>query len=138
MTKSARNFKTFSQHEFADELQQINWMEILNPNIDTQNMTKVFLDKIEKLLDEMAPIRKLTKRDIGLQQRPWITKGILISMQKRDKLYKDFAKTRDNTTLCTYKRYRNMIITLMRRSKKNHYVVYFAEHQANVKKLGKG
>ena len=36
-----------------------------------------FYFKIEKLLDEMAPVKKLTKKEISLQQRPWITPDIL-------------------------------------------------------------
>ena len=45
---------------------------------------------VTKLLDEMAPYKKLTKREIRLQHKPWITSGILISMAKRDIFYKDF------------------------------------------------
>ena len=43
----------------------------------------------------MAPVRKLTKNKIRLEQRPWITKGILVSMYKRDKLLKAASKKDD-------------------------------------------
>ena len=52
-----------------------------------------FFGKIESLLNDMAPIRKLNKKEIRLKQRPWITKGILISMHKRVKLLKLASKT---------------------------------------------
>jgi hypothetical protein len=39
----------------------------------------------------MAPIKKLTQKEQGLKNRPWITSGILTSMRSRDKLYKEFA-----------------------------------------------
>ena len=40
-------------------------------------VTKMFGYVSKTLLNDMAPIRKLTKRKIGLEQHPWITKGFL-------------------------------------------------------------
>ena len=39
----------------------------------------------------MAPVQKLTKKEIGLSNRPWITFGILASMKQRYKLYKEYT-----------------------------------------------
>ena len=80
----------------------------------------------------------MNKKEIGLGKRPWITKGILKSMRKRDQLYKDFTLSKDNEIFIKYKEYRNMILTLTRRSKKNHFLSYFTEHQSNVKKTWEG
>ena len=44
----------------------------------------------------MAPFRKLTRKEIELQQKPWITQGILKSMNKRDFIYKEFAIESDD------------------------------------------
>ena len=45
----------------------------------------------------MAPIRKLTRKEIGLQQRPWINSTILVAMSERDKLHTDFLKEKNST-----------------------------------------
>ena len=50
--------------------------------MNTNQKFKNFYDQIDKLLDEMAPIKKLTKKEQGLKKRPWITYGILTSMKK--------------------------------------------------------
>ena len=47
-----------------------------------------FYFKIEQLLDEMAPMKRLTKKEIGLQQRPWITPDIMSDINERNNLYK--------------------------------------------------
>jgi hypothetical protein len=69
---------------------------------------------VERLLDEMAPIKKLTQKEQGLKNRPWITSGILTSMRARDKLYKEFALEKDpnkkNEISVNYKRYRNEVV----------------------------
>ncbi len=90
----------------------------------------------------MAPFKKLTKKEIKLQQKPWITRGILNSMSKRDIFYKDFVTEKDPAKKSRlgsiYKSYRNLIVTLLRKSKKKYYTEYFEEHRQNMKKTWDG
>ena len=114
------------------------WNYITNNNIDTNRSYNLFYYKIEKILDEIAPYRKMTKNELRLEQRPWISRGILQSMRKRDNLYKSMAREKDFVLKLeiskSYKLYRNMIVTLLKQSKKNYYSSYFIENQNNVKK----
>ena len=75
----------------------------------------------------MAPYKKLTQKEIRLAQMPWITQGLLVSMRVRDKLYK---QTKDNSVtndiIVLYKRYRNMIVNLLRISRNKYYPVWKA------------
>ena len=86
----------------------------------------------------MAPFKKLTKREIRLMNKPWITNGILTSMAKRDIFYKDFVKETDPIKKerlgSLYHSYRNRIVSLLRTSKKAYYTAYFEEHKENMKK----
>ena len=78
---------------------------------------------IENILDYMAPYRKLTQKELKREQMPWITLGILVSMGIRDTLYKTWTEEKDfqfkDRIVALYKCYRNMIVTLLRRSKAN-------------------
>ena len=119
--KYARSYKTFNEREFLEELQIINWVDVLKDTINTDNSFQLFMHKIESLLNEMAPIRKLSKNELRLEKRPWITKGILVSMHIRDKLSKRLSKMKNplekRIVFKHFKMYRNMIVTLLRRSK---------------------
>ena len=88
----------------------------------------------------MAPFKKLTKKDASLQQKPWITRGILISMNKHDIFYKDFVTEKTPATKerigSLYKSYRNLIVTLIRKSKTKYYADFFEEHLQKMKKPG--
>ena len=53
-----------------------SWDNVTSPHIDTNTRVSKFYFKIENLFDEMAPVKKLTKKEIGLQQRPWMTPDI--------------------------------------------------------------
>jgi len=82
--KSSRNWRIFNKREFADELSNTNWDDVIDPNTDSNTSFIKFYDKVTKLLDEMAPYKKITKKEISLQQKPWITQGILTFMTKSE------------------------------------------------------
>jgi len=136
--KYARNWRIFNKNEFKSELNNINWNEITDPDIGTDLSFSRFYYKIEKLLDEMAPVKKLSHKERGLKKSPWITHGILNSMNKRDYLYKKFTLENDpglkSALKISYNSYRNRIITLLRISKKQYFSQYFEEHNTNIKK----
>ena len=78
-------------------MKKIDWNEITNPILETNKSFALYFSKIEKLLDETAPVQQLNKKEQGLKERPWITNGILKSMNDRDNLYNDFTKENDPT-----------------------------------------
>ena len=73
-----------------------------------------------------------------LELKPWITNGILISTRVKSKLFKLFKKTQKPEYYSQYKFYRNTINSLLRKSKKQYYKKYFAEHSNNMKKTWSG
>ena len=91
---------------------------------------------------ETSVFKKQSKKDGALQNKPWITSGILKSMKKRDIFHKDSATEKDpikKAQLCTiFKAYRNLIVTLLRKSKKAYFTNYFEEHRQNMKKTWDG
>ena len=73
-----------------------------------------------QLVGQHLPTRKLTKKQLRTKQRPWITSAIIKSMSKRDFFFRKFLNSKCPTTKTYYhnnfKRYRNLIVTLCRRS----------------------
>ena len=123
--KSIRNWRIFNKREFSEELSKIDWDNILSAQLDTNQACNKFFNIITRLLDEMAPFRKMTKKEISLKQHPWISHGIVTSMKKRDKLYKEFLLEKNFTVRdeihTTHKQYRSMIISLIQKSKRKYY-----------------
>ena len=89
------------------------WNDVLCIDTNVNDSFNTYFNKIESILNTMAPIRKLTKRERRLQQRPWITKGILKSMKTRDKLHKKASQSTDPVEkqhiFNRFKKYRNLI-----------------------------
>ena len=132
--KISWHWRIFNKREFEEESSQIDWSMVTSQETGTDHSFSLFYHKILKLLDEMAPMQKLTKNC------PWITHGILISMCTRDSIYKKFVKETDPVLKDNYhklyKTHRNRIITLIRFSKKQYYAKYFEEKHCKVKKHG--
>ena len=70
--------------------------------MSTEVSCKKFINIINNLLDEMAPMKKLTKKEMSLKHKPWISFGILTSMKTRDKLLKDFLNETNLTKKMNY------------------------------------
>ena len=89
----------------------------------------------------MAHLKRLTKREIGLKQRPWITPDILRKMKERDKFYNKYAKERDKNAkdiiFQVFKKKRNEVIRLIRNSKNEYYAHFFDQNKSDMKIRGK-
>ena len=133
-----RNFKNFKIDEFIEELYKIDLSNIADSNTNINESFNCFFETIEGLLNIMAPIKKQTKNERRLEKRTWITKGLLKSMQIRDSPFENLS-TEKNPNMSKnihlrHKIYRNMIVTLLRRSKENYYKSYFDKNKTDIKK----
>ena len=128
-----RNFKFFNEREFGNELNTIDWDSVLlirdqNPNISISN----FYDSITYLLDEFAPYKKMSKKELKLESRPLLNGDILSKMNERDKLLHKFRISKDSNLKKViydkYKSVRNAVTKLKRDAKITYYKEYFASH----------
>ena len=68
-------------------------MELEKENVNVSFQT--FFNKINNLTDKHAPLQKLTRKQVNIPAKPWITKGIQVAIHKRNKLQKLFNNTKD-------------------------------------------
>ena len=71
------NFKNFNDTQFDFELKNIDWNTILEDDKKDIDMSfKKFLLRFNNLLQQHAPLKNLSNKDIKTMKKPWITKGI--------------------------------------------------------------
>ena len=63
-----------------------------------------------------------------------MTKGLLKSSKKKQKLYDKFLKNKTYQNEINYKNYKNLFETLKFKSKKNHYAKLITKYKNNSKK----
>ena len=82
-----RNKRNFCSEAFSDNLDRESGNLISNNfplNYDNFNKTiEQFVNLIAKIIDKHAPLQCLNQKQKKLASKPWITKGILISIWKK-------------------------------------------------------
>jgi hypothetical protein len=95
-----------------------------------------FMSTVMQIFNDSFPEEtvKVRKYDYG---NTFMTRGLIKSCQTRDKILKNINKNKvsKNSPLFTrLKKYKNMLTTLIRTQKKNHFNDLFKKHKGNVRK----
>ena len=130
-----------NQEHFLRDFKALDWNEILgleHQDIDTSFDS--FISKTNALVGQHLPTSNLTKKQFS--RKPWITSGILKSMSKRDLYFRKFLRSTNEISKTSFqdlfKRYRNQIVSLCRRSKINYFSGYFHQNSNNIRKIWQG
>ena len=67
-------------------------------------------------------------------ESPWITKGIVKSSKRKQKLYEKFLKHRTRETELAYKSYKNLFESLKKKAKKKYYSEKISKYKHDAKK----
>ena len=127
-----RDFSRFSRDSFEADLSNVNWNALLNKRTcDADDLFSSFYNKFNKLINKHAPMKTISNRKAKKLSKPWITKGIRISIKVKNKLYV-------SGDTANYKIYRNKICTLTRLSKQQYYFNFFNDNLTNMKKTWEG
>ena len=132
-----RSTKNIDIAAFQNDLLQLIMYKVVN--IDNFEDACDYTHKSTlHLLNKHFPLEILTKKEIELECKPWITNGILTSSKIKNKAFKQFKKSGNQVDYKKFKLYRDLINKLKRRSMTLHYKNYFAQHLNNSKKTWTG
>ena len=121
-----------SIQEFRDILSKVNWgnlYSISNPNDAYEYFLKVF-----SAIYDLAFLVKTFSVKRKTLQNPWMTKGLLKSFKRKQKLYEKFVKKRSPRNENIYKAYKSLFEGLKKKSKKNYYTRRLENYQNDIKK----
>ena len=94
------------------------------------------------LLDTYAPLKNMSQYKLKFKSKPWITLGLQKSISVKHKLLANFINKRDlilkEEFHTNYKKYRNLLSTLMKKSNQAYYDKYFERNWNNIKNTWKG
>ena len=80
------DYSRFNEEVFVEEVSHLDFSTVYNSNLDTNCKFDVFYDQINSIFMKHVPYKKLSKKEVKLSSKPWITKQILAKMKYRDKL----------------------------------------------------
>ena len=125
-----RDWSKFDRKNFVLAYFSVEWENLLKMyELNVDKSTKKFLDKINMLLDTYAPLKIVKKYKLKFKSKPWITLGLQKSISVKNKLFVNFMNKKDpilkEECHTNYKKYRNLLSTLMKKSKQAYYDRYF-------------
>ena len=87
-------------------LADVKWEEVLD-NVDANQDYDTFINKFEELYNECIPLKNCKSKRKTDPKYPWVTKGLLKSINHKNKLYKDYIRCPNDTKRQKFKTYRN-------------------------------
>ena len=127
-----RDYSKYSSESFRDDVSIQNWNYSHN---NVNDSFKDFFTILDATVDRHAPLKKLTPREIKMENKPWLSAEIIKLIKLRNKVFAS-KKRQPNNENCQrlYSLLRNRINRKLKKSRKQHYIEYFNEHVNNIKK----
>lgn len=129
-------YKVIDKKKLLTNIKNENWNDLyLNDNPDT--CTELFMGKLNAVIHSSTQIYKYNHKN--RKRKPWITVGLVSSMNKRDSLFQQHLQNRYNNEIKNkYITYRNKINNLVKKAKNNYIKSLIYEKQVNSKSLWEG
>ena len=128
-----RQLKPTNIKGFKNALSIVEW-ELICDDTDPEMSYNKFHNKVMNLLNIHCPITKTKLHKHNIPKKPWVTRGLIKSIQSKDKLYKKYLNNPSFENKTRYTKYRNHLHQLLRFSKKSHITSELELHKYNMKK----
>ena len=115
-----RSFSEYNINTFRECLSEINCTNRFN-GLDTNNSYDIFINEYIKIFDACFPMERIKCRTLQNRNSPWITKGLLKSISKKNRLYKQLINSPNKQRELRYKIYKNKLTHLIRNAKRTYY-----------------
>ena len=133
---TVRNLSEENIQKIRNDLDSVKWEEILSVYDCTKGF-ETFHNTVMESINKHAPeeIKRVTyKKQI---RDPWITKGILVSLAKQKRLYRDQLHAKSSVSTHKYRTYRNLLKSTIRKSKNSYLHDKCLEFKQDSRKLWK-
>ena len=100
------------------------------PNIPINKLFELFLTTFAETVNQFALPRKATRKEQRLGLKPWISRGLLKSIQIQNRLIKQLQKKQENSVLKINTKFTEILLNrALKWAKSNHSVL--EEHKGD-------
>ena len=116
---------------FKLELENSNWA-VISGLEDPSEAYRVFVDKYISIYNKCFPLKRVKAMKLNLQ-KPWLSKGLLKSVRKKNALYKCYLNNPIPENEHIYKKYKNKLNHSLKIAKRLYYVNQIERTKSNIK-----
>ena len=110
-----RSYKNFIQKDFLEAIQSSSWWDLYSCQ-DPEQAVEIFTNKLNLILDEMAPVRKYQIRN---KYAPWLTNASKSLLTDRDLAQKKASETGNDDDWKTFRKLRNQLNSRLKKKNLN-------------------
>ena len=115
-----KDWSKFDSENFTLDYFSVDWEDLLEiDGLNADNSTKMYLYKINMLLDTYTPLNRVKKYKLKFKSKPWVMLGLKKSKSVKNKLLTNFVNKKDpvlKESHTNYKKYRNLLSNHMKKS----------------------
>ena len=116
-----RDMKSFQLKNFLANLSDVFSDFIVSNNISVNSQFQKFLQLFSQTINRHAPLRKRSRKEFRMQHKPWLTRGIIHSINHKNKMYSKFQSSLNMNKFKEYKSYRNILNRTIQAAKRMYY-----------------
>ena len=132
------DYSKFNDEKFLEEFNQLDFTYLEDSDNDINNKFDRFLNDLTSLTKKHAPIKKRSRKEMKLKDKPWINNRIQKMMRIRDRVLLKLKKKASDDNRNLYKKFRNRVTNEIKESKARYFHNYFSTNSQNMKKLWSG
>ena len=132
------DYSKFKESEFREDFNKIDFDYLENSGMDVDNEFGRFLKDLTSLTSKHAPMKKQSRKEMKLKDKPWINSKVLKMMRIRDRILQKLKKKQTDDNIKLYKKFRNRVSNELKGSKARYFHNYFSTNSQNMKKLWSG
>lgn len=121
------------QDLYLNDINQIAWHEILNPQKNLDEKLREAINTLNKIVDKHAPIKLASQSKQKQLNKSWLTEAILKSIKRKQKMYHTHFLSNDSQKKKEYKCYTAILWHLKSKSKTSYYSMEFSKCNGNLK-----
>ena len=130
--------KNFDKEGFLITLENKLSNLFVNNTLSVNELFDKFVAIFADVVIDFAPIRKTTRKEKKLKQKPWTTTNLLKCILTKNKMYNNLRVNRNSLDKVeSYKRYQNVLNRSLRIAKSAYYHRVSRENKDDSKKVSK-
>ena len=130
-TIKIRSLKNYTTSIFIDKLNAVSWSNVTNC-VDVETSWSNFKSNLTSVIDDVAPEKTIRAKQ---RSEPWFTSEIRELILQRDKVLKEFNKTKDPSLYSQFKILRNKVQYEISKAKTHYYKDKVEDNKNDPKKL---
>ena len=127
----SRNIKNLDVEKYLLDLdKEMNDFKLNCPSISKENYEVIFAKLVKSfkfVIHKHAPLMQVSRKQRRLQSKPWLTKGLLVSIKRKQQLYRSNFLSVDLAKRQFYKTYSKKLQRLKSKAKRNFFFNEFGQ-----------